>query len=86
MEFVAYLLLFLKFLAAVNGSMNDEFGVDHKRDQNDPAYKYKMRGEFNQCTVQYMNWLEFLVSVLVFCVCNEKLNRVNFPKNVIHLE
>ena len=47
MEFVACLLLFLKFLVAVDGSVNDEFGVDQERDLNDPAYKYKMRGGLN---------------------------------------
>lgn len=48
MDFVAYLLLLLKFLATVSGSVNDEFGVDEEKDQNDPAYKYKMRDSWKE--------------------------------------
>lgn len=38
------LVLFFINILSICASLDDEYGVDHDMDRNDPSYKYKMRG------------------------------------------
>lgn len=53
MRCLAFFLFLIPYFVSVSSSVDHEFGVDREKDQNDPAYKYKIPD----------SWKEYLVKI-----------------------
>lgn len=66
MRCLAFFLFLIPYFVSVSSSVDHEFGVDREKDQNDPAYKYKIPGNVDESFLKIKSlFLSYFAAVMV---------------------